>query len=141
MFTPICKFLYIIYIFSKCESLNVTAYCGVHHSYKWDYFVHSTQIKLVLNLVDFQVFHISSEFITIVTPRYLLQDSSAVVSQILFISLFKKNVFYFISQKYTLSQSISYFIFTKIFQMNVLHTLSKKTVLLLSFPKKARVVQ
>lgn len=70
MFTPICKFLYIIYIFSKCESLNVTAYCDVHHSYKWDYFVHSTQIKLVLNLVDFQVFHISSEVITMITPRY-----------------------------------------------------------------------
>lgn len=98
------QILYIIYIFSKCESLNVTAYCDVHHSYKWDYFVHSTQIKLVLNLVDFQVFHISSEVVTMVTPRHLLQGISAVVSQILLISLFKKNVFYFIQlEVYTIT--------------------------------------
>lgn len=71
MFTPICKFLYIIYIFSKCESLNVTTYCDVQPGYKWDYFVHIYPNKIDSEFSGFPVFSISSEFITMVlTARY-----------------------------------------------------------------------
>lgn len=138
MFTPICKFLYIIYIFSKCESLNVTTYCDVHPGYKWDYFVHIYPNKIVSEFSGFPGFSYQFRVHNYGTSCKIFQQWSPKPYSSVYL---KRMCFILFNQKYTLSQSISYFIFTKIFQMNVLHTLSKKSVLLLSLPKKARVVQ
>ncbi|XP_010219702.1 PREDICTED: cyclin-K [Tinamus guttatus] len=64
---PVHQFLYIIYIFSKCESLNVTTYCDLHPGYKWDYFIHTYPNKIDSEYSGFPSF---SRFVTLLDRDY-----------------------------------------------------------------------